>query len=159
MAPFIVQVIATLLARIRYGWRDAARVGIAVMFLFTASSRLSAEITRDLAAMIPPPLTGNVWLVYLTGLLEAAGAIGLLIPRTRRLAGICLVLLLVALFPANVYAALNDVPLRGSDPTPLWYRTPLQLLWIATVWWAAVARPRDGIENEKLKIEKSEVRA
>jgi uncharacterized membrane protein len=142
MAPFLVQLVATLLARIRYGWRDAARIGIAVMFLFTAASRLSPEITRDLAAMIPPPLTGNVWLVYLTGLLEVAGAIGLLIPRTRRLAGICLVLLLVALFPANVYAALHGVQLRGSAASPLWYRAPLQLLWIATVWWSSVSPGR-----------------
>ncbi|HEY0157626.1 MAG TPA: DoxX family membrane protein [Thermoanaerobaculia bacterium] len=140
MAPLIVQVVATLLARIRYGWRDAARIGIAVMFLFAASSRLSPAITHDLASMIPPPLTGSVWLVYLTGVFEAAGAIGLLLPRYRRLAGICLVLLLVALFPANVYAALNDVTLRGSAAMPLLYRTPLQLLWIATVWWSAVAR-------------------
>ena len=140
MAPLLVQVVATLLARIRYGWRDAARIGIAVMFLFTASSRLSPDITRDLAAMIPPPFTGNVWLIYLTGALEALGAIGLLVPRTRRLAGICLVVLLVALFPANVYAALHGVTLRGSEASPLWYRAPLQLLWIATVWWSAVAR-------------------
>ena len=126
------------------------------MFLFTASSRLSPEITRDLANMIPPPLTGNVWLVYLTGLLEAAGAIGLLVPRTRRLAGICLAVMLVALFPANVYAALYGVQLRGSDASPLWYRAPLQLLWIVTVWWSAVALPRAGMENEKLKIERSE---
>lgn len=147
MAPLVVQVVATLLARIRYGWRDAARIGIAVMFLFTASSRLSPDITRDLANMIPPPFTGNFWLIYLTGLLEALGAIGLLITRTRRLAGICLVILLVALFPANVYAALHGVTLRGSAASPLWYRAPLQLLWIATVWCSSGSPGRRTAET------------
>ena len=65
-----------------------------------------------------PPLPNDLWVIYLTGVLEIAGAVGLLIPRTRRLAGICLVLMLAALFPANVYAALNEVSLRGQAATP-----------------------------------------
>ena len=69
---------------------------------------------------------------------EIAGAVGLLIPQTRKLAGICLVLLLVALFPANVYAALNEIPLRGEAATPLWIRTPMQLLYIGMVWWTSI---------------------
>ena len=71
-------------------------------------------------------------------MLEITGAIGLLVPRTRKLAGICLVLLLVALFPANVYAALNEIPLRGEAPTPLWLRGPVQLLFIGMVWWTSI---------------------
>src|SRR5688572_33488504 len=106
MAPLIVQILATLVARWFTGWRNAARVGIAVMFLFTATSHFSS-LKHDLAAMIPPPLTGALWVIYVTGLLEGAGAIGLLIPGTRRMAAWGLVALLVALFPANVYAALS----------------------------------------------------
>jgi uncharacterized membrane protein len=86
----------------------------------------------------PPPLPNDLWVIYLTGLFEIAGAVGLLIPRTRRLAGICLALLLVALFPANVYAALSEIPLRGEAATPLWIRTPMQLLYIGMVWWTSV---------------------
>ena len=112
---------------------DAARIGLAVMFLFTAASHFSS-LKYDLAAMIPPPLTGALWLIYLTGVLEAAGAIGLLIPRLRRLAAWGLIALLIGLFPANVYAALTGVALGGAAATPLWFRTPLQLFWIAVVW-------------------------
>jgi uncharacterized membrane protein len=98
---------------------------------------------HDLAAMMPEPLPDGLWIIYLTGLFEIAGAIGLLIPKTRRLVGICLVLLLIAQFPANVNAALNGIPLGGEPPTPLWLRTPMQLLFIAMVWWTAVsARPQ-----------------
>ena len=140
MAPLIVQILATLLARWFTGWRKAARVGIAVMFLFTAASHFSS-LKHDLAAMIPPPLTGALWVIYVTGLLEGAGAIGLLIPGTRRMAAWGLVALLVALFPANVYAALSGVTLGGAAATPLWFRTPLQVFWIAVLWLTSLSRP------------------
>ena len=139
MAPLFVQLAATLVARLRVPWRDAARWGIAIMLLFTAASHFSS-MKHDLAAMIPPPLTGALWVIYVTGVLEAAGAIGLLVPATRRLSAICLVLLLLAMFPANVYAALTGGTLRGEAVTPLWLRTPLQLFWMATLWWSTIRR-------------------
>ena len=118
-------------------WRDAGRGALVIMFLFTGASHFTS-MKYDFAAMIPAPLPNDLWVIYLSGVLEIAGAIGLLIPRTRKLAGICLVLLLVALFPANVYAALNDIPLRGEAPTPLWLRGPMQLLFIGMVWWTSI---------------------
>jgi uncharacterized membrane protein len=139
MAPLIVQTAATLLARWFMPWKDAIRVGLAVMFLFTAGSHFSS-LKYDLAAMIPPPFTGSLPLIYLTGVLELAGAVGLL-TSWRREAGMYLMLLLVALFPANVYAALKGVTLGGSSATALWFRTPLQLFWIVALWWSVVVRP------------------
>ena len=71
-------------------------------------------------------------------------SLGLLLPRTRRLAGICLVVLLVALFPANVNAIINGIPLGGNAPTPLWVRAPMQLLYIGMVWWTSIKeRPKE----------------
>ena len=123
-------------------WRVAGRGALVIMFLFTGTSHFT-NMKYDLAAMIPAPLPNDLWVIYLTGLFEIAGAVGLLIPRTRKLAGICLVLLLVALFPANVYAALNDIPLRGEAATPLWIRTPMQLLYIGMLWWTSIkAHPK-----------------
>jgi len=43
----------------------------------------------------------------------------------------------VLVFPANIYAAIEDVPLNGDPATPLWFRIPEQLLYIATALWAA----------------------
>jgi uncharacterized membrane protein len=124
-------------------WRAAGRGALVVMFLFTGASHFTG-MKYDFAAMIPAPLPNDLWVIYLTGVFEIAGAVGLLIPRTRRLAGICLVLLLVALFPANVYAALSEIPLRGEAATPLWIRTPMQLLYIGMVWWTSIkARPKE----------------
>jgi uncharacterized membrane protein len=121
-------------------WRDAGRGALVIMFLFTGASHFTS-MKYDFAAMIPAPLPNDLWVIYLSGVLEIAGAIGLLIPRTRKIAGVCLVLLLVALFPANVNAALNEIPLRGEAPTPLWLRAPMQLLFIGMVWWTSIKEP------------------
>jgi uncharacterized membrane protein len=141
MAPLIVQIIATLTARVRYPWIDAARIGLAAMFMFTGASHFSS-LKHDMAAMIPPPLTGALWVIYLTGALEIAGALGLLLPRWRKWAAWGLAALLVAMLPANVYAALNGVPLRGNPPSALWWRVPLQMFWIATLWRSV---PQQGV--------------
>jgi len=75
--PLFVQITATLSARLFTSWREAARIGIAVMLLFTGVSHFSG-LRHDLAAMIPPPFTGSLALIYLTGFLEIAGALSVL---------------------------------------------------------------------------------
>ena len=149
MAPLLVLVVATVVLRLVgfvgvrafSTWRDAVRVGLALMFLFTGATHFSA-MKYDYAAMIPPPLTGALWVIYLTGFLQIAGAVGLIVPRWRRLAGVGLFLLLVAMFPANVYAALTGVSFRGEPPTGIWLRALIQAVFIAAVWWSAVSAPR-----------------
>lgn len=66
-------------------------------------------------------------MIYVTGVLECAGAVGLLTRSLRLPAAWGLVALLVAMFPANVYAAISGVTLGGNPPTVLLLRTPLQL--------------------------------
>jgi uncharacterized membrane protein len=146
MAPLIVLTTATLFFRLlgMFGvhavnnWRDATHYGLAVLFVFTGSTHFTG-MKHDYAAMVPPPFTGQLWVIHVTGLLEIAGAIGLLVPQTRKLAGICLFLLLLALFPANVFAALNGVQFRGAPPTDIWLRGVIQAVLLAAVWWSTVA--------------------
>jgi uncharacterized membrane protein len=120
-------------------WREAGRIALAIMFLFTGFSHFSS-LKHDFAAMIPDPLPDDLWVIYLAGVFEIAGAVGLLIPQTRRLAGVCLVLLLVALFPANVNAIINEIPLGGNPPTPLGIRAPMQLLYVGMIWWTSIKK-------------------
>jgi uncharacterized membrane protein len=65
----------------------------------------------------------------------------LLVPRTRRVAGVALMLLLLAVLPANIHAAQAGVSLGGSAATPIVPRVALQALFVALLWWSAV-RPR-----------------
>ncbi|HEV2387593.1 MAG TPA: DoxX family protein [Candidatus Acidoferrales bacterium] len=114
-------------------WIDCARYALATMFFFTGVAHFSSE-RRDLIAMVPPRLPRPELLVAITGILEFAGALGLLIPETRAWAAWCLVLFLVAVFPANVSAARRGIGIRGRPHTPLWLRAPMQLLFILWTW-------------------------
>ena len=143
MVPLIVQIVVTLLTRLRYTSREAVRVGLAVMFMFTAASHFS-PLRHDMAAMIPPPLTGALWVISLTGVLELAGAVGLLSKSWQRRAAWGLIALLLAMLPANLYAALAAVTLRGNPPSSLWWRVPLQFIWMAALWWSTIRTTRDS---------------
>ena len=119
--------------------RDVVAWALAAMFLFTASAHFVTGTREDLVAMVPRAFPNPGLLVSLTGVLEVLGAVGLLIPVTRGLAGLSLVLLLVALLPANVSAARRGVPMRGRAPTPLRLRIPMQILFVGLTWWATQA--------------------
>jgi uncharacterized membrane protein len=117
-------------------WHEVVAWALATMFLFTASSHFVARTREDLIAMVPGVFPKPALLVSLTGVLEGLGAVGLLIPATRGLAGLCLVLLLVALLPANVSAARRGVSMLGRAPTPLLVRIPMQILFVGLTLWA-----------------------
>jgi len=79
--------------------------------------------------MVPQQFGPAHLVVTLTGILEIAGAIGLLIPATARLAAIGLTLLLIAMFPANIRAARKGIDIAGRKPAKLAVRTPLQIVF------------------------------
>lgn len=118
-------------------WRASTRAGLAIMFLFTGAAHFT-RTRADLVRMVPPRLPNPEALVTLTGIAELAGAAGLLIPALARWAALGLIALLVAMFPANIYAARARQRIAGRPPTPLAIRTPLQFLWIALLWWSTV---------------------
>jgi len=119
-------------------WRDSARYALAVMFLFTAAAHFN-KMRYEIAQMIPRALPNPLLLVYVTGILEFLGAIGLTLAQFHRLAGICLILLLLGMFVANVNAARTGVTLRGKPATPLWLRTPMQIFFVVLLWWSTGA--------------------
>ena len=88
-------------------------------------------------AMMPAALPWHLALVYISGVAEIAGGLGLVLPATRRLAAWGLVALFVAVFPANVNMALHHLPVGGREVPAwtLWARLPLQLVLIAWAWW------------------------
>jgi uncharacterized membrane protein len=103
------------------------------------------------AQIIPPAFPRPLALVYLSGVAEIVLGIGVLIPRTRRLAAWGLIALLIAVFPANVYMATHDVVLEGlpawaNSPSDAatWARLPFQLVFVAWAWW--YTRPMDDTE-------------
>ena len=88
-------------------------------------------------SIVPPYLPFPLALVYISGFFEIAGGVGILVPRTRRLAGWGLVALLVAVYPANIHMLVNEVYMEGmpQSKTLLWVRMPFQLIFAAWVMW------------------------
>lgn len=116
-------------------WRAATRAGLAIMFVFTGVAHFT-KTREDLVRMVPPQFPSPSMLVTLTGIAELLGAIGLLIPGLSRWAAWALALLLVAMFPANIYAARSGHSIAGRPHTPLTFRLPLQVLWITLLLWS-----------------------
>jgi uncharacterized membrane protein len=115
----------------------ALRYALAMMFTLTSSAHFLPTTRPDLIGMVPPGMPSPEALVSLTGLLELAGAAGLLLPATTTVAAYCLMALLIVMFPANVHAARAGLELAGQAATPLVWRLPLQLFWIGALWWVA----------------------
>jgi len=123
----------------------ALRVLLALAMAFVGVTHFTSP--EPFVRMIPASLPAPLALVYLSGVAEIAGGLGLLVPNVRRAAGIGLIALYVAVFPANVNMALHHLPL-GDTPVPtwtLWARLPFQLVFIAWAYWVAVARARPAL--------------
>ena len=144
MLPFYVMVAGILVARGLGAagwtplddWKIATRCGLSLMFFFTAAAHFSRRTRGDLIRMVPPSLPRPDLAVTLTGIAELAGAAGLL-TALAPLAAVGLMLLLVAMFPANIHAARIDHRIGGQPHTRMVVRAPLQLLWIGLLWWCA----------------------
>jgi uncharacterized membrane protein len=138
MAPLIALISGWLVLRMAGllgvdaldGWQPALRGGLALMFVLTGVAHFSAKRRDSLIAMVPPRLPRAPLLVTITGVLELAGAIGLAFGSTAPIAAICLALLLLAMFPANVSATRRQLAIADRPVTPLVPRTLLQVLFV-----------------------------
>ncbi len=116
----------------------AGRLGLAAAFVFFAAGHFIA--TGTMATMFPPFVPRPELIVYVTGIVEALIAIGLIAPQTRRWAGVAAIVVFIAFFPANIYAALMRADVIGHawGPVYLLIRGPFQLLLIGWAWWFVV---------------------
>src|SRR5579862_9778794 len=101
---------------------------------FTFAGFLHFVRPAPFVQIVPPFIPHPLAMVYLSGAAEIAGGLGLLVRPLRRAAAWGLVALLVAVFPANIYMALDQVQVTAvSLPVwLLWGRLPLQFVLI---WW------------------------
>jgi uncharacterized membrane protein len=101
-------------------------------------------IPRAYNQIVPPSFGDPARLVAISGVAEVAGGVGVLLPRTRRLAGLGLLALLVAVFPANVYMARSSERFARIPGWALYARLPLQPLMMWWVWRATRERSQGG---------------
>jgi uncharacterized membrane protein len=110
--------------------------------LFVGAGALHFRAPEVYGQIVPPYLPLHRELVYLSGALEIVGGIGLLPERTRRAAGVGLILLLIAVWPANVQMLLDARAVEKPAwwVALLWARLPLQVVLIAWVWRVSRSR-------------------
>ena len=111
--------------------RDKAAVALSLGFLVSGTLHFTSP--ARFVEMMPPWLPWHLELVYLSGVFELLGAVGLLIRRTRRAAAWGLVALMICVFPANVHAAIS------AQRWYYWARLPFQIVFIA--WALYCSRP------------------
>src|SRR5215471_14687528 len=140
MVPLIVLVLAFVLLR-SAGFLGIhllnnvglpLRIALFLMFLVTASAHWGKG-RPDLVRMVPPIFPHASTIVTLTGVLEILRATGLLLQSTIRLAAICLAILLIALFPANIRAAKEHLMILGRPAPSLVVRGALQVIFLAAL--------------------------
>lgn len=136
VVPFLALTLVNRATRFRISSTTRARVGLTCFFLFTSVGHFIR--TEEMAAMVPPATPYRIGLIYLTGVLELLGAIGVWVPGLMKLTGVCLILMLIGILPANFYSAINHVEFGGhaAGPVYLLIRVPFQLF---VIWWAYFA--------------------
>lgn len=118
-------------------WPSSIAVGLALMFVMTGVAHFTPGMRRDMIAIVPPRLPSPERLVAVTGVLELLGAVGLLFPPTRVAAASCLFLLMLAMFPANIYAAqMPHTP--ASMTSNLCVRSVQEIVYLAAAIFVAV---------------------
>ena len=141
--PMLILLLLTLpllVTRLWRGWRrrpaaaDAAAWGLGAVFLFAASGHFVQ--TGPMVQMLPPWVPAREALVLATGVLEIAIGLALFTRRWRDPAALAAIAVLVAFFPANVYAAFVQAPMGGHawGPSYLLIRAPLQALLVFWAW-------------------------
>ena len=118
-------------------FRTWSRYALAVFFMTAGIAHFT--LSEFFVAIMPPYLPWHLELVYLSGVCEISGALGVLWPATRKAAGAGLMALSVAVFPANLHMALHPEQFSAFPVWVLYARLPLQVLILGWIWLATWA--------------------
>lgn len=138
---FIPTILAAIYGRITNQsgtYRSGGLVGISLAFMFFSLGHF--VLTDAMVEMLPEFIPERRLLVYATGIIEASVSIGLLVPSLRKATGILCIILLISFFPANIYAAFNQLGPGGHQwgSVYLFIRAPLQIFLIFWCYWFTI---------------------
>ncbi len=115
----------------------ARRLALLALAAFFVVAGVNHFLNPDFyVAIMPPYLPAHLELVYLSGVFELVGGVAVLVAGVRVLAGWGLILLLIAIFPANLHTALHPELFPDVSTVAMYARLPLQLVFIAWAYWA-----------------------
>ena len=138
---FLLAIIWTLVFHSTPGYFMAGRIAMTVMLIFTAVGHI--KYADGMSMMIPKNIPLKKPLVYFTGILEIVAGVGLVRPAFTRMSAWILIAFFILILPANIYAAIKHVDYekgtyQGPGPNYLWFRIPLQLFFIAWVYYFGI---------------------
>src|SRR5690554_1311864 len=144
LSVFAISLLATKIVQGNYKLALSGRIAMSVMLVFTALAHF--VFTKGMAMMLPDFVPYKTATVYLTGIIEIIAAIGLFIPKFRVITAWLLIAFFILILPANIYAAIKNIDYQkgtfdGAGLTYLWFRIPLQILFI---FWTYLSTIKAG---------------
>ena len=141
LVSFVIALIVTRLIVGDFNVALSGRIAMASMLAFTAIGHFA--FTKGMVMMIPDFIPFKKALVYFTGVIEILAAAGLLISSYQVLTAWLLIVFFIVLLPANINAAIRHIEYQkgtftGGGPTYLWFRVPLQILFILWTYYSAI---------------------
>ncbi|MDQ1096515.1 MULTISPECIES: DoxX family protein [Chryseobacterium] len=138
---FALSLIATRILKHNFDYKLSGKVALAVMLLFTSAGHFL--YAKGMAMMLPEAMPFRTGLVYLTGIIEMAAAIGIFVPALKPITGILLIVFFILILPANIFAAIRHLNYEtgtfdGKGLSYLWFRIPFQLLLIVWTYFFVV---------------------
>lgn len=141
LSSFVISLFIIKIINKEYDIALSGRIAISIMLLFTAIGHFA--FTKGMSMMIPKFIPYKETFVHLTGMFEILLAISLLIPRLKYISGWTLIIFLLLMLPANIYASIHNVNYQkgtfdGNGLAYLWFRIPLQFLFIIWTYFSAI---------------------
>ncbi len=141
LLSFSISIFVIKIIKKEYDFALSARIAMSIMLVFTAIGHFA--FTKGMSMMVPKIIPFKESFVYITGIFEILLAIGLLIPKLKEISGWTLIIFLLLMLPANIYAAINNVNYQkgtfdGNGILYLWFRIPLQILFIIWTYISAI---------------------
>lgn len=126
--------------------RTLTRMAVAVLFFTSGLGHLLAP--AFFLAIMPPELPLHREAVFVSGVFELLGAVGLMLPPLRRAAGLGLFLFTILVTPANIYMWRHSDLFPQFSPALLFWRLPAQALLLALICWSAICRA-DAVPSQE----------
>ena len=141
LSAFGISLLATKILHNNFEIALSGRIAMSVMLVFTAIAHFA--FAKGMAMMLPGFIPYKTETVYLTGIIEIAAAIGLLIPNFRIITAWLLIVFFLLILPANIYAAIKHIDYQkgtfeGNGVRYLWFRIPLQILFVIWTYLSAI---------------------
>lgn len=150
LSTFLIAFFILKILHKEYRFALSGRIAMAAMLVTTAVAHF--VFAKGMTLMLPDFIPYKFELVYFTGVIEMMAAIGLLLPKYRKLTAWLLIVFFVVLLPSNIYATMKHVNLQtatfdGNGPGYLWFRIPLQIFFIGWVYFSALKLSAAGSDH------------